>query len=152
MIAASLKIEVKLNKFETAGPAVRNKLGRIVKKACLDIEANAKDNAPVDTGALKASIYSVVDGADGAAEAEAEARAANSKINFVTPDGDVIVDRLHGMVVVGADYGPYVEYGTTRAGAQPFFTPAVEAVRGSFEGAARQLNDAVIAAAGKSAI
>jgi HK97 gp10 family phage protein len=33
----------------------------------------------------------------------------------------------------GIDYGPFVEFGTVYMGAQPFFFPAVEAVRGEFE-------------------
>ncbi len=75
----------------------------IVQKTGLDIEAAAKMRAPVDTGALRNSIT-------GAMTGEAE-----------------------GEVAVGVEYGPYVEFGTRSASAQPYLTPAVEAARPEFE-------------------
>lgn len=46
---------------------------------------------------------------------------------------------LTGVVAVGADYGAYVEWGTTKTAAQPYLGPAVEAVRPGFEAAAAAL-------------
>lgn len=78
---------------------------QVVRKAAFDIEAKAKQKAPVDTGFLRNSIAMVdTDAGDGQAE-----------------------------VVVGADYGTYVEFGTSSREAQPYMTPAVEAVRPQFE-------------------
>jgi HK97 gp10 family phage protein len=81
-----------------------------VHKAAFDIQANAQSYAPVDTGALRASVG--VDTSTGA---------------------------LSAIVSVGVDYGEYVEFGTSRAGAQPFLIPAVEDVRPAFEAAMRQV-------------
>lgn len=42
------------------------------------------------------------------------------------------VGGLSGQVSVGAHYGIYVEFGTYKMSAQPYFIPAVEAARGPF--------------------
>ena len=44
-------------------------------------------------------------------------------------------DGTAAYVAVGANYGIYVELGTTRRAAKPYFYPAVEAVRPSFDAA-----------------
>lgn len=78
-------------------------IGRVTPRASLavyktaaDVEATAKTLAPVDTGHLRSSIQHHPTGA------------------------------LSAEVTVGAEYGPYVEFGTSRMGAQPFLTPAVQ--------------------------
>lgn len=81
---------------------IRRQVSQVVRKAAFDVEANAKVLAPVDTGALRASIQTTVTG------------------------------ELSAEVSVGAEYGPHVEYGTVHAGAQPFLTPAVDLVGPEF--------------------
>lgn len=39
-----------------------------------------------------------------------------------------------GVVTVGAEYGAYVEYGTRRMSAQPYFHPAIEQFRPIYRG------------------
>lgn len=68
---------------------------KIVAKTAMDLEATMKSKAPVDTGNLKNSIQAV-------------------KLNSQA-----------WRVIVGAEYGAYVEYGTVHTGPQPFFMPAV---------------------------
>jgi len=80
----------------------------IIKNTAFSIEGSAKVRAPVDTGFLRNSIQST-DASD-----------------------------LEWWVVVGAEYGIFVEYGHhTRGGTfvapQPFLSPAVEKFRGQFE-------------------
>lgn len=75
---------------------------RVVAKAALDIEAQAKSRAPVQTGFLRASIQATQ------------------------------VGKAHWRVTVGADYGLYVEYGTVRSGPRPYFHPAIDAVWPTF--------------------
>src|SRR3954463_4874191 len=85
---------------------MKTRASNVISKTAFDIEAAAKANASgrpgphVQTGTLRNSIRAVVD-----------------------PGG------LTARVAVGADYGAYVEYGTVRAPAYPYFTPAVERVR-----------------------
>ena len=90
------------NKFPMITTQLQQKAHLVVAKAAMDIEAQAKTRAAVDTGFLKNSIQAV-------------------KIR----DG-------HWRVTVGAEYGIYVEYGTHKSAAQPYFEPAIQAVTPSF--------------------
>lgn len=85
------------------------KVDAVVTKAALDVEAQAKAKAPVDTGTLRNSI-----------QARRTGPAA-------------------WVVSVGADYGVYVEWGTSRAAAQPFLRPAITAVQPVFVAAMRRV-------------
>lgn len=78
------------------------KAEKIVAKAALDVQANAQAYAPVDTGLLRASI----------------------RTRKIGP--------CHWQVIVGVDYGAYVEYGTRYQAAQPFLNRALDAIRGPF--------------------
>jgi HK97 gp10 family phage protein len=68
----------------------------------------AKERVPVLTGALQASI-----------QVRPVARGYSASAGSTNSGG--------------VDYGPFVEFGTVYMGAQPFFFPAVEAVRAEFE-------------------
>jgi HK97 gp10 family phage protein len=81
----------------------------LVAKAAMDIEREAKTRAPVDTGNLRNSIQA--------------SRVAMG----------------HWKVVVGADYGYFVEWGTVHMAAQPFLRPAINAVQPNFQRALRSL-------------
>lgn len=81
----------------------------VVQKTVFDIEAGAKQNAPVDTGALKNSIQGQMTGP------------------------------AEGEVDVGAEYGAYQEYGTYKMAAQPYLVPAVEVVRPAWDAAMKQV-------------
>jgi HK97 gp10 family phage protein len=70
----------------------------IVAMTALQIEAKAKQNAPVDTGALRNSISSQE------------------------------IDRYTWHVGDGVEYGFFVELGTSRMSAQPFLIPALMSV------------------------
>lgn len=50
-----------------------------------------------------------------------------------------VIGRLKNYVVVGAEYGIHVEFGTRRQRAQPFLIPALEAVRPKFLAAWKKL-------------
>lgn len=89
-------------KFPQIIAGMESKAEAIVAKAALDIEAHAKSRAPVDTGTLKNSIQA-------------------SRIGTA-----------HWRVVVGVDYGMYVEWGTVHTAAQPFFQPAIQTVTPTF--------------------
>lgn len=88
---------------------MRPKAALAVQKTASDLEGHAKQNAPVDTGYLQGSIQ---------AEQVAE---------------------LTSVVNVGAEYGVYVEFGTSRMAAQPYLVPAAETVRPAFIAAMKQL-------------
>lgn len=78
---------------------------QVIRAAAFETEARAKDLVPVDTGNLKNSI------------------------SIGHPSGrDTQPGDLEVQVGPSAEYGAYVEYGTSRMGAQPYLTPAAEVV------------------------
>lgn len=93
----TLKMKIVSSRWGEALESKREAVSQIVRSTAFAIEADAKSRAPVDTGFLRNSIKATIE------------------------QGEIVAK-----VVVGADYGRFVEYGTRRAGAQPFLRPAVE--------------------------
>lgn len=98
----AFRLEITFNKLPGLGPAVRSACSDVVRKATFDVEADAKVRAPVDTGALKASIQGKM------------------------------IGPLTGEIVCGVSYGIFQEYGTVNQAGAPFLTPAVEMMREPF--------------------
>lgn len=90
-----------------------------VQKTAKEIEAGAKNRAPVDTGNLKNSITTSGAGLAGVGTSEA-------------------------VVSTGVHYAPYVEFGTSRMAAQPFFGPAVDAAEPGFNAAMAAILEGLI--------
>lgn len=90
------------------------------------VEGKAKNNAPVDTGALRNSIYTRAYSRDGESMARAMVRAANPQAE-ITP---LPAPESRNVVHVGpsVNYALYVEFGTNRMGARPFLSQAVRDV------------------------
>lgn len=105
----TMKWRVVENDFPRIIRGMETKAEAMVAKAALDIQAHAQNNAPVDTGTLKNSIQATR------------------------------VGQAHWRVVVGADYGMYVEWGTVNQAAQPFLQPAILSVTPTFLRALRTL-------------
>lgn len=97
-----------------AGAAAPGLAKLAVRKSCLDLEAIAKDRAPVDTGFLMNSIGT----------------------EFF---GDAFV--VGGRVGPTANYGAFVENGTHRMAPQPYMGPATDAVEPGFLAAMAQIAD-----------
>lgn len=94
--------------LEAGSASVEERAPLAVRKVALDIEAAAKAAAPVDTGNLKNSISSDIDG-------------------------------LSAEIGPTAEYGMYVEYGTSRMRPQPYMGPAVDANSGNLDEALGQI-------------
>jgi len=94
---------------------MRQRGGQVVAQAARRIEAGAKQRVPVDSGNLKSNII-----AEQLAPSNWEVRCG---IDEPVP------------------YAVFVEFGTSRMAAQPFFTPAVEMERPRFEAALAELID-----------
>lgn len=104
------RIIVKDNRIMQVGRELLNAAESVVAKVALDMEAEAKMSAPVDTGNLKNSI-------------------AASRIGGAAWE-----------VIAGAEYAAYVEYGTSRgAPAQPYFTPAYNRAADNLDSALAQI-------------
>ena len=95
-----------------AGPRVGVRAGQAMSKALNDIQAGAKNRAPVDTGALMGSI------------SHEYSRSGST---------------LRGEVGPTVNYGGFVELGTSRMSAQPYLRPATDAVLPGYEAALSQL-------------
>ena len=76
-----------------------NEIERAVQKACYIVEADAKRDAPVDTGRLRASIRTEVE-----------------RISKYV---------VEGKIGTNVEYSRYVELGTSRQSPQPYLRPAL---------------------------
>jgi len=99
---------------------------RVIASLAFDIEAGAKQAAPVDTSALRNSIYTNVAGNNGYSQASGAARGARPDVQtepIPQPSGKIIA-------TVGAcvEYAEHVELGGSHSAAQPYLLPACEAV------------------------
>lgn len=88
-----------------------------VTKAATDVQAAAQAAAPVDTGNLRASIGTDVTDAGGVVAAE------------IGPT---------------ANYGAFVEFGTSRMAPHPYMGPALDANAARFEAAIDQIIDGAL--------
>jgi hypothetical protein len=113
-----------INRILRALPGNRD---RVVRAIAFDIQLRAQNVAPVDTGALKNSIYT---------------RTANNEplpdVSGYNPDaGRVELPAVTepGVAHIGpsVDYGAPVELGMDGRAARPYLGPAVTAVRGFLE-------------------
>ena len=107
----------------TRGDEPRKDIGR---RIAFEIESEAKQLAPVDTSALRNSIYTVTQDEDNYASASAAAKGKRGDIQteaHPSPTGNIIAN-----VGPCVEYAEYVELGTSRMAAQPYLTPAVEKV------------------------
>lgn len=100
--------------------AIHEGARKAVKKAAFDVEARAKQNAPVDTGYMRNALYTVT--TDGSNYTSGDK---------TLPQVPVPSDDLTAIVAAGASYSEYVENGTRFAPAQPFLMPAADSVKGS---------------------
>lgn len=89
------EVEKNLEKLSNSLP---DKFATAVKDACLLVETEAAEKAPVDTGYLKGSIT-----------------------NKVVKNGS----KIEGYVYTPVEYAPHVELGTHKTKAKPFLYPAL---------------------------
>ena len=101
-----------MKELESTLSNLEDKLDRMLEEALDEIAEkirdDAKNSAPVDTGALRKSI-------------RVEKR-GGLKVSVVAGDGGVINPRTGREV----DYAGYVEFGTSHTSPQPYMRPALE--------------------------
>jgi HK97 gp10 family phage protein len=131
MIGLTSKIDVKgLSKMLTSFP---RHASFAIRQTAFSVEFDAKQNAPVDTGALRASIYISTKDESGYGPSIAEAIGVSiSATASIATEFPQPTDPLHAVVAVGMSYGPYLEFGTRFMPAQPFLGPAAIANRQFF--------------------
>lgn len=116
------------NRFPELAAQFGPVLSQMVRKAAFDLQAQAASRAPVDTGFLRNSIYTVT-----ARNSTYGAAGAPSGDSYLLPEVAAPDDAYTAYVAVGANYGAFVNYGTRFQPAQPYWEPAVDAVMPSFE-------------------
>jgi len=105
---------------------------KAVRKAAFDVQAVAQSLAPVDTGFLKNSIYTVTRTTSNYGSAQRRSGKKNSDAGLL-PEVEHPTEKNTAIVAVGADYGMYVEYGTSHMVPKPYLKPAVEFVWPKFQ-------------------
>lgn len=118
------------NHFDELAEAFEDAIKQTVKKCAFDIQANAAASAPVDTGFLRNSIYTVT------SDSSTYKGGGKSLPEVEKPDNDTTA-----YVAVGAAYGIYQELGTRFTTPHPFFYPAVDKAKGPFEDAMAKIED-----------
>lgn len=98
---------------------------QMIKAIGFQVEAIAKMKAPVDTGALRNSIY--------VATNESNNPPLEATEVLPTPEGDAVI------VGPSVEYAIYQELGTSFFSPQPFLEPAVREVERQLEESARML-------------
>lgn len=89
-----------------------------LRNVAFTVERLAKQKAPVDTGALRGSIYTAMQGDN----APPDAGQAGEQVRLPNVDGALVAH-----VGPSVDYGIYQELGTRVMAAQPFLLPALRA-------------------------
>jgi HK97 gp10 family phage protein len=106
----------------------------IVRTIGFDIESAAKQLAPVDTSALRNSIYTETPDGNTFDVASSNALSKNPKVTTIQhPKPE------KGFVNVGpsVNYAEFVEFGTSKQSAQPYLVPAAESVSQKFNSGER---------------
>ena len=111
---------------------------KAIRATAFDVEGVAKSLAAVDTGAMKASIFTKTHSSNGFDNASGAAGGLNpdTGIHDPTPSECPL---MTAYVAPGVDYAYWQEFGTGKMSAQPFLTPAIEKADGQFIGHIKQI-------------
>lgn len=146
-------VEVDTSGFENFSMQLPIEIEQAVRRGAFFVQSQASILAPVDTGALRASIYTETFSASARASALATARslwaarhltivegeseeARNVRTALlapVAPAPDPPQSPFEAVVAAGMEYAVYLEYGTSRMAARPYFQPAIAAAKPVFE-------------------
>ncbi len=119
------------------GKEIKVQSQKVVSKSSFDIglvvEGQAKLLCAVNYGYLAASIttQNISDGTEMESPSKyaKEIPPANHQVDSFKKIGKP-TDSNETFVGTHVDYGPYIEYGTVRSGAQPFLRPSLDLARG----------------------
>ena len=134
-------ITIDFNRFPEIAARLPIETSAVVRKNAFDLEAHAKQFAPVDTGTLKNSIQTEI--------LPGDLTATVSAGNETTPYGKTRkTGETSTSTTPSVEYAMFVEFGRAYwvwgavlegSFAQPYMTPAAEIVRPQFRAAMKQL-------------
>jgi HK97 gp10 family phage protein len=119
---------VKLDQLIKDAPEMVDKA---IRATAFSVEASAKMLAAVDTGAMRASIFTKTSRSNGF---DAAGEGVIGKNAMVEPMDPTPTDcpLMTAYVAPGVNYAYWVEFGTGKMAARPFLTPAVEKANETF--------------------
>jgi HK97 gp10 family phage protein len=112
-------IQIDTTELDRIAAGLRKNRTQILEALAFEIEREAKNNAPYQTGTLSASIHTVTEGGNSLQSFDNKSGAEVEELP--SPSGNVVA-----VVGTGVEYAAYVELGTSRMAAQPYLGPAVE--------------------------
>lgn len=121
--------------FGDLADALPDLLSKAVRKGALDAEAAVKRRAPVDTGNLRASVYTVTKEGGSTYPGDAKTDLAPQIAESATP--------TVAWVAVAASYGVYLELGTRHMPPSAFFAPGFDDARPGWESAIAAISKAM---------
>lgn len=116
------------NHFPEIAVALHLELAKVINTTCDALVADAQDRAPVDTSFLKGSIYKVTLDESTYGQGIGPTHSGS----YLLPEVEKPNTDLEAYVGVAANYGIYQEMGTRHMPAQPYFYPAIEAAKATF--------------------
>lgn len=134
-----IKISATINNpLEVLAEHMQTELGEAVRKAAFKIEVDAAALAPVDTGALRASIFTVT--ASGSTRRRSMRRARRKRPGLGEARfTESVDDAFEAFVVVGAEYGINQEIGARGRPGKFYMTQAGARNRSWFEDMVRRV-------------
>ena len=137
-----MEINVTTDNTELIKNATREAVIRALEAVGLQAEGYAKRLCPVDTGLLRNSITHAVGGVEFKAKYHAQYGSNRNKktgkrISYRSKNAGSVrrgsvsgtvgnADEMTAYLVTNVEYASYVEYGTSKTKAQPYFKPAIE--------------------------
>ena len=111
---------------------------KAIRATAFDVGANARANAAVDTGAMKASIFTKTHFGSNFQDAGGEALGRNNEVEIDDPT-PTDCPLMTAYIAPGVNYAYFQEFGTDRMAAHPFLTPAIEKADADFEKYMKQI-------------
>ncbi len=124
----SMIVEVDTRKLNKLIRKIPGNVADAVASVAFAIEREAKINAPVDTGALRNSIYARIGRSGGGNFSEVAAQVSSADSDAVVWELPQPENEMTAYVGPSVEYAVYVELGTSQRAAQPYLTPAVNTV------------------------
>jgi len=131
------------NHFPQIASALDDVLGQVVRKTAFDLQANMqaqiRANQQIDTGFMVNSVYVRTSDESTYATSGDPVKKGQKKLDEVEAPPDTHT----AYVGVGASYGYWQNYGTSRIPARPFLEPSIAQTMPAFEEALARVDSAL---------